>query len=79
MSVSRYAGVGKGVYTLVYEDSEGSPLIAYFTPSGSGCCYHHSGSLRMLFNKEGGSLFDEVNIRGGPTSVHLWSVAFGNR
>lgn len=64
VSVSRYAGVEKGVYTLVYEDCEGSPLIAYFTPSGSGCCYHHNGSLRMLFNKEGGSLFDEVLTNG---------------
>lgn len=60
VSLNRYEGGGKGVYTLVYEDCEQSPLIAYFTPSGIGGCYYHSGALRMLFNKEGGTLFDEV-------------------
>ncbi len=60
ISMSRNSVATKGLYTLVYEDREGSPLIGYFTPSGSGGCYHHNGGLRMLFDKEGGSLFDEV-------------------
>ncbi len=58
--MSRHSVATKGIYTLVYEDREGSPLIAYFTPSGGGGCYHHNGGLRMLYDKEGGSLFDEV-------------------
>ena len=46
---------------MVYEDTEAAALMAYFTPTGKACCYHHNGALHMLCTREGGSLFDEVS------------------
>ncbi len=60
--MSRHSVEARGLYTLLYEDREGSPLIGYFTPAGGGGCYHLNGGLRMIYDKEGGSLFDEVSI-----------------
>ena len=61
MCVSRRVEGAKGFYTLVYDDVEGNPLLAYFTPSGKTCCYYPNGAIRMLCDKDGGSMFSEVN------------------
>ena len=50
----------KGLYSLIFDDCEGSPLLAYFTPLGSGCCYYKNGSIRMLSDRTGGCLYNEV-------------------
>ena len=67
MCVSRRVEGAKGFYTLVYDDVEGSPLLAYFTPTGRACCYYPNGAIRMICDREGGSMFSEVN----PSSVAL--------
>ena len=60
VSMSRPGDGRRGLYTLVFDDSEEQPLLAYFAPSRKACCYHRSGSIHLLSNEEGGSLFDEV-------------------
>lgn len=58
--VSRRVEGARGFYTLVYDDVEGSPLLAYFTPTGKACCYYPNGAIRMLCDRDGGSMFSEV-------------------
>ena len=58
--LSRRVEGGRGFYTLVYDDVEGSPLLAYFTPTGKACCYHPNGSIHMICDREGGSMYNEV-------------------
>lgn len=60
VSVSRRTEGMKGFYTMVYDDVDGSPLLAYFTPTGKACCYYPSGALHMLCDREGGTMFSEV-------------------
>lgn len=60
--MSRRGDGTRGLYTLVYDDREGNPLLAYFTASGWACCYHRNGSIHLLSNEEGGCLFDEVSV-----------------
>ena len=74
--VSRHVGGARGFYTLVYDDVEGSPLLAYFTPTGKACCYYPTGAIRMLCDKEGGSLFNEVNS-GNYRMCHLFITFCG--
>ena len=69
--VSRRVEGARGFYTLVYDDVEGSPLLAYFTPTGKACCYYPSGAIRMLCNRDGGSMFSEVNQLFTVTSIIL--------
>lgn len=41
------AGFGRpGYYTIVYEDGIDSKMLACFTPSGRGVCYHANGIVR---------------------------------
>ena len=61
MCHSRSGNGTKGHYTLVYDDIEGSPLLAYFTPTGKACCYNQNGGIQMLCDSEGGCLYDEVS------------------
>ena len=51
----------KGLYTVVYDDTEDNTVLGYFTPTGRACCYYRSGRFNMLSDPEGGSLFDEVS------------------
>ena len=53
----------KGLYTVVYDDTEDNTVLGYFTPTGRACCYYRSGRLHMLSDPEGGSFFDEVSHR----------------
>ncbi|XP_072025024.1 uncharacterized protein [Amphiura filiformis] len=47
-----------GTYTLVYEDDEEKTLLASFTPTGHGCCYHPNGLTKFLSTEKEGILFD---------------------
>ncbi len=50
----------RGLYVLVFDDVEGSPLLGYFTPTGKACCYYQNGAIRMLSDQTGGRIYDEV-------------------
>ncbi|XP_072177179.1 uncharacterized protein [Diadema setosum] len=52
----------QGHYTLVYEDSEESPLLAVFTPTGRGCCYDSKGTVRLWCTEKGGMMADEKGV-----------------
>ncbi|KAL5013330.1 hypothetical protein ScPMuIL_007600 [Solemya velum] len=60
-SVIRSAsGFGRpGFYTIVYEDGLDSKILACFTPSGKGVCYHTNGVVRFLATDKGGHLADK--------------------
>ncbi|XP_052781293.1 uncharacterized protein LOC128217895 isoform X3 [Mya arenaria] len=54
------AGFGRpGFYTIVYEDGLDSRMIACFTPSGRGVCYHENGVVSFLATEKGGHLAEE--------------------
>lgn len=57
----------RGLYTLVFDDTESSSLLAYFTPTGKACCYYQSGAIRMISSSKGGALYSEVRDRDGYT------------
>ena len=61
MCVSRRTEGVKGFYTTIFDDVEGSPLLAYFTPTGRACCYYPSGAIHMLCDREGGHIYSEVS------------------
>ena len=69
--MSRPGDGRRGLYTLVYDDSERQSLLAYFTPSRKACCYHSSGAIHLLSNEEGGILFDEVKCLPNRLHVHI--------
>ncbi|KAL4226564.1 hypothetical protein ACF0H5_014549 [Mactra antiquata] len=51
------AGFGRpGYYTIVYEDGIDSKMLACFTPSGRGVCYHDNGIVRFLSTEKGGHI-----------------------
>lgn len=60
VSVSRRGDGSRGLYTMVFDDSEYQSMLGYFAPGGMACCYYRNGSIRMLTDREGGTLFDEV-------------------
>lgn len=45
-----------GFYTVAYDDDPDSKMLACFTPSGCGVCYHSSGNVRFLAHRKGGRL-----------------------
>ena len=49
-----------GFYTLVYEDNVDNTLLACFTPTGRGACYHNNGVVKFLATTEGGTLASEI-------------------
>lgn len=52
----------RGLYTMVFDDVPGSPMLAYFTPTGKACCYYQSGAIRMLSDSKGGRLYNEDGV-----------------
>lgn len=50
----------RGMYTLIFDDTERPLLLGYFTPTGKACCYYQSGAIRMLSDSKGGCLYSEV-------------------
>ena len=48
------------MYTVVYDDTEASSMLAFFMPTGNACCYHRNGAIHMLSDAKGGALMDEV-------------------
>ncbi len=43
--VTSSCGVGRpGYYTIAYDDTPEQRMLAAFTPSGRGCCYHENGN-----------------------------------
>ena len=58
--MSRRSCTEKGLYTVVFDDSDEGRVLGCFTPMGKTCCYYPSGSLQLLTDNEGGRLFDEV-------------------
>ncbi|XP_035677490.1 uncharacterized protein LOC118416483 isoform X1 [Branchiostoma floridae] len=47
-----------GLYTNVYADNLQGTMLASFTPSGHGCCYHPNGVPRFVMSPEGGMLME---------------------
>ncbi|CAH1265484.1 C3orf20 [Branchiostoma lanceolatum] len=47
-----------GLYTNVYADNLQGTMLASFTPSGHGCCYHPNGVPRFVMSPEGGTLME---------------------
>ncbi|XP_078679086.1 uncharacterized protein LOC144914799 isoform X1 [Branchiostoma floridae x Branchiostoma belcheri] len=47
-----------GLYTNVYADNLQGTMLASFTPSGHGCCYHPNGVPRYVMSPEGGMLME---------------------
>ncbi|CAH1784840.1 unnamed protein product [Owenia fusiformis] len=45
-----------GTYTLVYDDTPDKKLLAVFTPTGRGSCYHANGNVRFVATPEGGTV-----------------------
>ncbi|GFR69725.1 glutamate-rich protein 6 [Elysia marginata] len=55
--VTAAAGFGRpGFYTTVYDDDPDMRMLATFTPSGRGVCYHMNGNVRFLSTPKGGHL-----------------------
>ncbi|GFO23230.1 glutamate-rich protein 6, partial [Plakobranchus ocellatus] len=55
--VAAAAGFGRpGFYTIVYDDDPDMRMLATFTPSGRGVCYHMNGNVRFLSTLKGGHL-----------------------
>lgn len=62
VSFSRKGDGSRGLYCIVYDDSESNNIIAYFMPTGHTACYHKNGGLHMLTDPTGGLLLDEVSL-----------------
>ncbi|XP_005107667.1 uncharacterized protein LOC101861687 isoform X2 [Aplysia californica] len=55
--VASAAGFGRpGYYTIVYDDDPDMRMLATFTPSGRGVCYHMNGNIRFLSTHKGGHI-----------------------
>ncbi|KAK7102791.1 uncharacterized protein [Littorina saxatilis] len=55
--VATAAGFGRtGFYTVAYDDDFDMRMLACFTPSGHGVCYHSNGTIRFLATSKGGHL-----------------------
>ncbi|KAK7484126.1 hypothetical protein BaRGS_00024615 [Batillaria attramentaria] len=53
--VASAAGFGRaGFYTIVYDDDIDMKMLAIFTPTGHGVCYHGNGNVRFLASSKGG-------------------------
>ncbi|KAL3852029.1 hypothetical protein ACJMK2_015718 [Sinanodonta woodiana] len=51
------SGLGRaGYYTIVYEDGLDSKMLACFTPTGRGVCFHANGIASFLATEKGGHL-----------------------
>ena len=60
VSLSRKGDGSRGLFTVVFDDSDYNNMIAYFMPDGRVSCYHRSGGIHLLADAEGGLLMDEV-------------------
>ena len=57
--VASAAGFGhSGFYTVAYDDDFDMRMLACFTPSGRGVCYHANGYIRFLATNKGGHIAD---------------------
>lgn len=61
-----------GNYTFVYGDSEKSRLLAHFTPTGRGVCYHENGQILFISMSKFGFCHDEI---GTVVNKWKWSIA----
>ncbi|XP_022109062.1 uncharacterized protein LOC110989186 [Acanthaster planci] len=53
------AGFGRpGYYTIVYNDNTSHDMLAEFTPTGRGTCYHPNGMVRFLSTEKMGMQMD---------------------
>ncbi|KAL8576950.1 hypothetical protein ACOMHN_024226 [Nucella lapillus] len=53
--IASAAGFGRtGFYTIAYDDGLDMKMLACFTPSGHGVCYHSNGNIRFLASSKGG-------------------------
>ena len=69
-ALSSSAGPGRpGFYTVVYDDIPDHRMLAVFTPTGKGCCYHENGNIQFLSSEKGGTMADEL---GGITKRWSW-------
>lgn len=48
-----------GYYTVAYDEGPSHRMLACFTPSGKGCCYHDDGSLWFLATEGGIALAEK--------------------
>ncbi|XP_064632512.1 uncharacterized protein LOC135490876 isoform X2 [Lineus longissimus] len=48
-----------GFYTNVFDDSSDRRVLASFTPTGKGCCYHTNGYVRFLSSDKGGRMSEQ--------------------
>lgn len=60
--MSRKGDGSRGLYTIVYDDTESNNVIGYFMPDGQSACYHRNGSLHMMADSDGGLLLDDVSV-----------------
>ena len=63
-----------GFYTIVYDDTPDRRMMACFTPSGRGSCYHNNGVVRFLSTETGGTLAEPD---GAVTKRWKWPGASG--
>ncbi|XP_059152679.1 uncharacterized protein LOC131938590 isoform X2 [Physella acuta] len=58
--VASAAGLQRpGLYTIAFDDDLDMKMLAVFTPSGRGVCYHNNGTVRVLTTIKGGFLANE--------------------
>lgn len=62
ISFCRKGDGSRGLYTIVYDDTDAGKMIGCFLPSGRGCCYYRNGSIRNVMDKHGGKLLDKVGL-----------------
>ncbi|XP_038045416.1 uncharacterized protein LOC119719994 [Patiria miniata] len=57
------AGFGRpGYYTIAYNDNASHDMLAEFTPTGRGSCYHPNGMVRFLSTEKMGMLMDAEGV-----------------
>lgn len=59
LQISRGSDKHKSPYINLFNDTDQTSMVASFTPTGKGCCYHDNGYLSMKYDLGGGVLMDK--------------------
>eukprot|EP00118_Oscarella_pearsei_P027553 m.1316 g.1316 ORF g.1316 m.1316 type:complete len:647 (+) comp6097_c0_seq1:114-2054(+) len=51
------------------EDDDGDQLLAYFSPTGHGCCYHSNGVAHLVLEPGGGAAY---GVNGEQKKIWRW-------
>ncbi|KAI6651603.1 hypothetical protein LOD99_4854 [Oopsacas minuta] len=72
LQISRGSHTHKSPYVNLFNDTDQTSMIASFTSTGKGCCYHDNGYLSLKYDLEGGVLMDK---RGWIERKWEWPVS----